>query len=103
MPSRSPRRWRSLRSRRRGRASSGSHPNVNRTSTAVARDDLWEMIDTDNDGHISKTEFAAMYSAVKEAVLREHEGRRGLRRARALAARVSSAPRRASSSSLSLC
>ena len=53
--------------------------NVNRKSTAVTQDDLWEMIDTDKDGHISKTEFAAMYSAVKEAVLREHEESRGLR------------------------
>ena len=31
--------------------------NVNRKSTAVTQDDLWEMIDTDKDGHISKTEF----------------------------------------------
>ena len=53
--------------------------NVNRKSTAVTQDDLWDMIDTDKDGHISKVEFAAMYSAVKEAVLREHEESRGLR------------------------
>ena len=29
--------------------------NVNRKSTAVTQDDLWEMIDTDKDGHISKS------------------------------------------------
>ena len=53
--------------------------NVNRKSTAVTQDDLWEMIDTDKDGHISKVEFAAMYSAIREAVATEHEESRGLR------------------------
>ena len=40
--------------------------NVNRKSTAVTQDDLWEMIDTDKNDHISEAEFAAMYSAVKK-------------------------------------